>query len=54
MDVERLTPIIGLKQVDTQVQFNFGTEPFIFNIREYATQVLKNLYRCDAPVTPGK
>lgn len=45
VEIERLTPIIGLKQVDTQVQFNFGLTPFVFKIREHASFLLKKLYR---------
>ena len=45
VEVEKLIPAIGLKNISSQAQFNFGASPFIFNIREYAKELLQDLYQ---------
>ena len=45
LQIEPLIPAVGLKNIATQIEFNFGTKPFMFNIRGYVNEVLKDLYR---------
>jgi hypothetical protein len=45
VDVEVLTPSLGLKKIATKVTFNFGLTPFMFNIRNYIRTTLSNLQK---------
>lgn len=49
VDVEGLTPAAGLKSVSTKLRFNFGLQPFAFDVRGYARRLLKQLFRWSDP-----